>query len=129
MDMSNWKRTATAVISALAFLGLGAATAHADSFGAISLSPKTGATGWSYDYSSRLEAEEVAQSHCDRNARDCRVAIWFKNGCGAVARGADGGWGSDWAPGSRRAQRAALAACSNHSDSCRVIRWQCSGAN
>ena len=127
--MSNWKRNAIAAISALAFLGVSAAMAQADSFGAISLSPATGATGWSHDYTSRWEAEEVAQSHCDRNADDCRTAIWFKNGCGAVARGADGGWGANWAAGRRQAQRAALSSCSNHSDSCRVIRWQCSGAN
>ncbi len=127
--MSNWKHNAKAAISALAFLGVSAVIAHADSFGAISLSPETGATGWSHDYSSRWEAEEVAQSHCDRNADDCRTAIWFKNGCGAVARGADGGWGADWASGRRQAQRAAMASCSNHSDSCRVVRWQCSGAN
>ncbi|URK87485.1 DUF4189 domain-containing protein [Rhizobium sp. RCAM05350] len=66
--------------------------------GAISLSPATGATGWSHDYSTRWEAEEVAQSHCYKNAGDCRVAIWFKNGCGAVARGPDG-WGANWAAG------------------------------
>jgi hypothetical protein len=72
--MSNWKRNAKAAISALAFLGVSAAMAHADSFGAISLSPETGATGWSHDYSSRWEAEEVAQSHCERNADDCRTA-------------------------------------------------------
>lgn len=127
--MLNLKRTAVSAMTAVVLLAASAASAHADSFGAISLSPKTGSTGWSYDYSSRSEAEEVAQSHCERNAGDCRTAIWFKNGCGAVARGADGGWGSDWAPGSRRAQRAALAACARHSDTCRVIRWQCSGAN
>ncbi|WP_455271176.1 DUF4189 domain-containing protein [Rhizobium herbae] len=126
--MSNWKRNAKAAISAMAFLGVSATMAYADSFGAISLSPATGATGWSHDYSTRWEAEEVAQSHCYRNAGDCRVAIWFKNGCGAVARGPDG-WGANWAAGSRRAQRAALASCANHSDSCRIIRWQCSGAN
>lgn len=126
--MSNWKHNARTVISALAFLGVSAAMSHADSFGAISLSPETGATGWSHDYNSRREAERVAQSHCFGNADDCRVAIWFKNGCGAVARGPDG-WGADWASGSRRAQRAALAACSNRSYGCRIVRWQCSGAN
>lgn len=124
--MSNLKRIMKSALVAVALLGVSAATAHADSFGAISLSPATGATGWSHDYSSRWEAEDVAQSHCYKNAGDCRVAIWFKNACGAVARGNDG-WGAEWATGSRQAQRAALAACSNHTYACQVIRWQCSG--
>lgn len=124
--MSNLKRIMKSALVAVALLGVSAATAHADSFGAISLSPATGATGWSHDYSSRWEAEDVAQSHCYKNAGDCRVAIWFKNACGAVARGNDG-WGAEWATGSRQAQRAALAACSNHTYGCQVIRWQCSG--
>jgi len=124
--MPNSKRIMKSALTAMVLLCAGTAVAHADSFGAISLSPATGATGWSHDYSSRWEAEDVAQSHCYKNADDCRVAIWFKNGCGAVARGPDG-WGADWAAGSRQAQRAALASCSNHSYGCQVIRWQCSG--
>jgi len=125
-QMRNWKPILKTAFIMIPLLGTGAAAAHADSFGAISLSPATGATGWSHDYSSRWEAEEVAQSHCYKYAGDCRVAIWFKNACGAVARGPDG-WGADWAAGRRQAQRAALAACSNHSYGCEVIRWQCSG--
>ncbi|MBP1857335.1 DUF4189 domain-containing protein [Rhizobium herbae] len=121
------KRFGKSALAAMALLGVTAAAAYADSFGAISLSPATGATGWSHDYSSRWEAEDVAQSHCYKNAGDCRVAIWFKNACGAVARGDDGGWGANWGAESRQAQRAALASCSNHSYGCQVIRWQCSG--
>ncbi len=124
--MSNSKRIMKSALVAVALLGASAAAAHADSFGAISLSPATGATGWSHGYSSRWEAEDVAQSHCYKNAGDCRVAIWFKNACGAVARG-DDGWGAEWATGRRQAQRAALAACSNHTYGCQVIRWHCSG--
>lgn len=115
---------ATAALVATAGPGL----ALADSYGAISLSPANGATGWSHSYASRWEAEEAAQGFCYQNAGDCVVAIWFKNACGAVARGPDGGWGSAWAANSRRAQSAAVASCSNHSYNCRVIRWQCSGA-
>jgi hypothetical protein len=124
--MSKFNRMMKAAFIATACLGAGIVSAHAESFGAISLSPATGATGWSHDYTSRWEAEEVAQSNCYKNAGDCRVAIWFKNGCGAVARGPDG-WGADWAAGSSQAQRAAIASCSNHSYGCQVIRWQCSG--
>lgn len=125
--MPNWKSTLKAALIMMPLL-TGAAAAHADSFGAISLSLATGATGWSHDYASRWKAEEVAQSHCYKYAGDCRVAIWFKNACGAVARGPDG-WGADWALGRRQAQRAAVTACSNHSYGCEVIRWQCSGGH
>ena len=124
--MRHWQSILKTALVLIPFLGVGAAAAQADSFGAISLSPATGATGWSHDYSSRWEAEEVAQSHCHQYAGDCRVAIWFKNACGAVARGPDG-WGANWASGRSQAQRAAVAACSNHSYHCEVIRWQCSG--
>ena len=104
-----------------------AGAAHAESFGAISISPETGATGWSFNAQSRWRAEDISQGNCYDYAGDCRVAIWFRNACGAVARGPDG-WGADWGESPRSAQRAAIAACSRHSDGCRVIRWQCSGA-
>ncbi len=88
----------------------------------------TGATGWSYSWSSRRQAEREAQQNCYENAGDCRVAIWFKNACGAVAAGDDGGWGSGWGSNSNRARREAIKQCSQYSDGCRVVRWQCSGA-
>ena len=103
------------------------AAALADSFGAIAYSPDTGANGWSHDYPSRRGAERAAQDNCD--ADDCRIAIWFKNACGAVAVGSNGGWGSDWGGDRRRAQSKAIRACSRNDDGCSVVRWQCSGAN
>lgn len=101
------------------------AAAFADSFGAIAYSRSSGALGWSYDHSSRRSAEGAAVNSCGRY--DCKV-LWFKNGCGAVAAGPDG-WGSGWGGNRRRAEREAYNSCSNNSDQCRVIRWQCSGAD
>ncbi|WP_377289562.1 DUF4189 domain-containing protein [Rhizobium sp. SG2393] len=118
-------------IFGLGFVLASLVSAHgalADSFGAISYSPDTGATGWSYSWSSRRQAEREAQQNCYENAGDCRVAIWFKNACGAVAAGDDGGWGSGWGSNSNRARREAIKQCSQYSDGCRVVRWQCSGA-
>jgi serine/threonine-protein kinase len=100
--------------------------AWADSFGAISYSPETGATGWSFSYGNRRDAERKAQRSCNENADDCRVAIWFKNGCGAVAVG-DDGWGSGWGYSRREARRQAIASCDQRTESCSVVRWQCSG--
>ncbi|WEZ83158.1 DUF4189 domain-containing protein [Rhizobium sp. 32-5/1] len=125
--MLNVKRTIIFAMLAAAMIASGAKAAQADSFGAISISPQNGATGWSHSYSSRWEAEEVAQTNCDQYAGDCRVAIWFKNACGAVARGPDG-WGADWGDNRRDAEYAAIRSCEKHSYDCQIIRWQCSGA-
>ncbi|WP_117192593.1 DUF4189 domain-containing protein [Rhizobium terrae] len=114
----------TATLCAVFFSAGGAL---ADSFGAISYSPSTGATGWSYDHGSRRSAERTAQDGCFQNANDCRIAIWFKNGCGAVARGDGGGWGADWGADRGPAEYLALQACRQHTTRCRVVRWQCSG--
>ncbi|MGO7045255.1 DUF4189 domain-containing protein [Rhizobium johnstonii] len=80
------------------------------------------AIGWSHAYDNRGDAETVARRNCDSSANDCRIAIWFRNGCGAVAVGHRGGWGYD----GREAQRQAIRSCRKQTGSCRVIRWQCS---
>lgn len=101
--------------------------AIADSYGAIAYSPRSGSAGWSHSFDTRRGAERQAMNGCTRYARDCRVAIWFVNACGAVAVGPDG-WGSGWGSDQRRAEREAIRSCSGHSHACRVLRWQCSGA-
>ncbi|MBW6422618.1 DUF4189 domain-containing protein [Rhizobium sp. XQZ8] len=113
----------TATLCAALFCAGGAMAA--DSFGAIAYSPATGATGWSYDHNSRRSAERTAQNNC--NANDCEIAIWFKNGCGAVAVGQQGGWGADWGADIDPAKYLAVEACRQHTTGCRVVRWQCSG--
>ncbi|MBB4504833.1 DUF4189 domain-containing protein [Rhizobium johnstonii] len=84
------------------------------------------AIGWSHAYDNRGDAETVARRNCDSSANDCRIAIWFRNGCGAVAVGHRGGWGSGWGYDGREAQRQAIRSCRKQTGSCRVIRWQCS---
>jgi len=108
-------------------LGLLIAASHAasaDNFGAIAYSPSSGARGYSYDYSSRREAEARAMSECSANGRGCKTVIWFKNACGALARGSNG-WGSAWAGNRGNAERAAIANCSKHTGGCRVLTWSC----
>ena len=53
-----------------------------DYYGAIAINTDTGATGYSYDYSSQSSAERAALNYCGQN---CEVAIWYKNTCAAVA--------------------------------------------
>jgi len=113
-----------AVLTALA----GTGPALADSYGAIAYSPSTGTLGWSNANDNRGDAESVARRNCDSSADDCRIAIWFRNGCSAVAVGHRGGWGSGWGYDNREAQRQAIGSCGRQTGTCRVIRRQCSGS-
>ncbi|WP_246735684.1 DUF4189 domain-containing protein [Agrobacterium sp. a22-2] len=101
--------------------------ASADSFGALAYSPATGSTGWSHSHTARRAAERTALDGCAQYADDCRVAIWFKNACGALAAGPNG-WGSGWGDDRARAEYEAMKVCSRNTRGCRTIRWQCSGA-
>ena len=100
------------------------ASGFADNFGAIAYAPGNGAMGWSYDYSSRAEAERRAMSECRSRASGCRIATWFRNACGAVASGPNG-WGADWGNDRWQAERKAVRRCSQHSRSCSPKRWVC----
>lgn len=114
--------------AAMAFTMLAPALAAADSYGAIAYSPTTRADGWSHSYSTRADAERRALRECSGRARDCRVAIWFKNACGALAVGQNGGWGSGWGNDRRRAELEAIGVCNQYAAGCSIVRWACSGA-
>jgi hypothetical protein len=79
-----------------AVLTLLAATtgAQAVEWGSIYYSPSTRATGFSHNYDTQGQAERAAINHC--RGDDCTYAISFRNACGAVAAGTNGGWGADW---------------------------------
>ena len=115
-------------VLAIAFATLAPAMAVADSYGAIAYSPTTRADGWSHAFSTRADAERRALRECSGRARDCRVAIWFKNACGSLAVGRNGGWGSGWGSDRRRAELEAIGVCNQNTGGCRVARWVCSGA-
>jgi serine/threonine-protein kinase len=120
------------ILAAGAVAGLmlaSAGQAQAASWGAIYYSPGTGATGWSYGENSENAANRVAYDNCSDSADDCKYAIAFHNACGAVAVGRNGGWGGDWGTSDWDAQQSALGACGEHDSGCKVIHWQCSGAN
>lgn len=116
------------VAVAMAFTMLAPTLAAADSYGAIAYSPATRADGWSHSYATRAEAERRALRECSSRARDCRVAIWFKNACGALAVGQNGGWGSGWGNDRRRAELEAIGVCNQYTGGCNIVRWACSGA-
>jgi len=103
---------------------IGGIAAQAQNFGAIAYSPSSGANGYSYDYGSRGGAQNRAMSECRKRARDCRIAIWFKNACGAVATGRNG-WGSGWGNDRNRAELEAIKSCNQHSGGCRIKVYAC----
>ncbi len=110
-------------------LGLGFATVTfataANNYGALAYSPSTGAWGGAYDYASRRAAENRALSECRARGRGCQVAVWFRNACGAISVGNNGGWGSGWGSSRSRAEREARAVCRNYDSGCRAYAWTC----
>ena len=122
MTSSFVARSLGAVLAVLVVLPAGTVQA-ADKWGSIFFSPETHANGYSYRQPSRGAAEDAAYDNCD--ADDCVKATTFRNACGAVAVGRNGGWGAYWGEGGNRAQRAAINACRSNDDGCRVLRWQC----
>lgn len=99
-----------------------------DYFGAIAYSPTSGAQGWAYDQPSREAAERTALSACRKHAKDCRVVVWFQNGCGALAESAKVyGWG--WGRTQALADAQAIKACSEHAKRCKVTRQLCTAGS
>ena len=62
-------------------------------WGAIAIDMSSKQTGWGYGSSekSQADANEKALGHCQRST--CRVALTFRNACGAIAADGKGIWG------------------------------------
>jgi serine/threonine-protein kinase len=97
----------------------------ADRFGAIAYSPTTGAWGSSYDHPTRVDAERAAYNDCRKRAEDCQIPLHFKNACGALAVGGDGGWGTGWGTDRSIAESWAIKICGKHARDCAVLHWVC----
>ncbi len=96
--------------------------AIAENFGAIAYSQDSGANGYSVDYQSRGGAEERALQECGRG---CRVVIWFKNACAALATGDDNAYGTGWSSSRGRAEGIAMSECNARASNCGILRWAC----
>ncbi len=79
-------------VLALAFCSTPAAAR--DYYGAIAFSQGSGADGYSTNYSTQGGAQAKALQECGGG---CKVILWFKNACGALAVGKGNGYGSGWA--------------------------------
>lgn len=101
-------------------------------YGAISLSPSSGALGWGFDYPTPQGAEEAAIRNCRKFARefgrDCRIAEVFQNGCGAIAMG-DRGYGSASSSSRTKAEQDSLEICRSESRNCTIMRWICTSGS
>ena len=88
-----------------------------DSYGAIAFSSESGATGYSYNFGSREEAEERALQECGAG---CEVVQWFKNACAALAVGDNNGWGTGWSGNREEAENIALNKCGEQTRNCDI---------
>jgi hypothetical protein len=120
--MSRLQVSAALAVAAFFALFGSAARAADDNFGAIAFSSGTGATGYSYDYDSRDDAEERALQECGPG---CKVVLWFKNGCGALAVGEGNGSGTGWAASRTEAENLAIGYCRQNTSGCEISRWAC----
>lgn len=112
-------------VGALATLLGTSAFARADRYGAIAYSRRTGHYGYADNAGSREAAERRALERCER--RDCKVEVWFRNSCGALATGEDGqiyGWAHDTSL--REAKESAVEHCRHEGGRrCRVLISAC----
>ncbi|MFO0554970.1 MAG: DUF4189 domain-containing protein [Polyangiaceae bacterium] len=119
------KLAAGALFAGAAYISLGgSAEAKADKFGALAFSDSTGKYGWAADRASREEAEDAAIGFCE--VKDCRPIVWFKNSCGAIARGDDRVVYYAYGQTSREeSERVAIDRCQEHTTKCVGIAWGC----
>lgn len=103
------------------------AAGAADYFGAIAYSAKTRQYGWANNHPSRDAAEQAALPVCRKGADDCRIVVWFRNGCGALAAGTRS-YGANWAEDKAAAEKKAIAACAKRSGKCTLVRSFCTAA-
>lgn len=119
-------RKIIAAVLTLMLLSLTATTASAKNYyGAIAISPSSKAMGWSYNYGSKWKANQRALAKCRQYASDCKIATWFRNACGAVAIGSNGGWGASWGRNVSQAKWKAKKTCHKYDSYCQVKRWVC----
>jgi serine/threonine-protein kinase len=96
-----------------------------DLYGSIAYSQSTKNYAWATDYNSQADAENAAMVECYKRAGDCKSALWFVNGCGSLAVGSDGGWGTNFGNDGREAQNKAMAQCGTVSSGCQTVVTKC----
>lgn len=96
-------------------------------YGAWAFNPKTGITGGALDMNSREAAEKEAIKTCEQGGRNkpCKIGVWVRNSCIAVAQGKLGKkvetfYGMEPIPG--HAEPSALRKCqASGSSQCSIV--------
>lgn len=97
-------------------------------YGAIAYSDGTGSFGYSFQFSSKAQAEAQARNECsNKGGRNCKIATWYVNSCGALAKSSHGPWGVGQKNSEQAAQKQAKAFCKQHGGrDCSVVFTGCS---
>lgn len=96
-------------------------------YGAIAFSPSTTDYGRSWNWGSQAEAENSALDSCRRGPhlpQDCKVGVWMRDACGAIAVGNNGRWGWAWNAQVQSARDAAVQSCGGYGV-CNVLTSVC----
>lgn len=119
------KRIALVCVVTL-LLGTAAIARDSDRYGAIAYSRYTRHYGYWKGAESLEGAKRRALEAC--KGRDCRIEVWFRNSCGALATG-EGGQVVGWAHDTRlhEAEEQAIRACRKEGGRrCEVVISACS---
>lgn len=92
-------------------------------YGAIAYSSTTGSHGWATNMNSYYQANDAALSNC--GALDCRIVAHVNNGCAAVSRAANFGFGYGIATSRWAAQSRAQLECNRINGACQPLAWVC----
>jgi serine/threonine-protein kinase len=114
----------TAAILAISMGTTGFASSALAEYGALAFYQDQGRWGSSYGYPDRRSAERRALDECGH--RRCKIAVWYRDGCGAIAMGSTGGAGWAWAGDVRDAEDDAIDACYDVDRNCDVLVSSCS---
>jgi hypothetical protein len=98
-----------------------------DYFGSIVYSVEARQYGWANNHPTREAAEQAALAACRKSAADCRVVVWFRNSCGALATALES-HGAETADSKAVAEDKALKLCAKRSRRCKVTRSFCAGS-
>jgi hypothetical protein len=94
-----------------------------DVYAAIAFSTRTGRYGYGFNFATRAGAESRALDDCD--ADDCRVIVWTRNGCCALAVGEDNKYGYGYGATRGTSESTALEECRKRTSGCRIKCWTC----
>ncbi len=100
-----------------------------DLFGAIAYNNEDGSYGYGFNFPDRAGAEARAIQECEQAARGkpCKVLVWFRNACGALAKDGRNNAGSGWGETQELAQKEAVASCRTVGGAdCAVVETVCS---